>query len=98
MRPIAIGLFLAACLALALLPAAYADGALHPSAAPETARTYPSGTPPCSTTLQACLSGSNNGDSITVLPGTYATGLLVISHSLTLQGAGAPTTTLRANG
>src|SRR5689334_22343781 len=98
MRRIGIGLLLTGCLALALLPAAYADGLRAGIAAPASARTYPGSSAPCNTTLQACLTGSGDGDLITVLPGTYITGLLTISHSLTLQGSGSPTTTLQSNG
>ena len=80
MRRFGIGLILLNALALAILPAAYAEGLFAGGQAPATPRTYP-GASPCGTTLQACLSGSNDGDIITVLPGTYITGLLIISHS-----------------
>ena len=97
MRQIAIGLFLLGVLALVILPAVYADGLLHPSAAPQTTRTYP-GPAPCNTTLQACVSAASNGDVISVTAGTYITNQINITRSIRLQGAGAGSTILQANG
>jgi predicted outer membrane repeat protein len=68
------------------------------AAAPATTRTYPSGSSPCNTTLQACLSGSNPGDVINVAANTYITNQLVITRAITLQGAGPSNTILRADG
>src|SRR5579859_284458 len=85
------------CLAtlLALFAAAVQIGLLAASApaAPATIFNYPSVSAPCNTTLQACVSAANNtGDVVNVAAGTYITGQLVISHAITLQGAGPGTT------
>ena len=53
-----------------------------------TGRTYP-GPAPCDTTLQACISGSADGDSIVIAAGTYLTASLNISRAVSLIGGGA---------
>ncbi len=64
---------------------------------PSTTLTYP-GVPPCNTTLQACVSAANNGDVVNVSANTYITNSLIITHAITLQGAGATSTILQALG
>src|SRR5579859_638847 len=95
------------CLAtlLALFAAAVQIGLLAASApaAPATIFNYPSVSAPCNTTLQACVSAASHaGDVVNVAAGTYITGQLVISHAITLQGAGPGTagssTILRPDG
>src|SRR5947209_5112375 len=88
---------LAGVLALVLVPVAWAEGMLDAPDAPATVRNYP-GSGVCSTTLQACLSGSFAGDVISVATGTYITNQLVITHAIVLQGAGASNTRLGALG
>ena len=66
--------------------------ALTAQAAPAnsaTIRTYPSNTPPCDTTLQACVSGADDGDSIIIAPNTYLTTSLAITKAVSLSGGGA---------
>lgn len=58
-----------------------------------TTRIYPSAL--CNTTLQACIDGSVDGDSIVITAGTYITSI-TLNKAVSLLGAGAPTTTLRA--
>jgi predicted outer membrane repeat protein len=47
-----------------------------------------SGTAPCDTTLQACISASADGDSVLIRPGIYVTASLNITRAVTLSGAG----------
>jgi hypothetical protein len=75
---------------------------LEPLAAPlapeatAVARTYP-GPSPCNTTLQACVSGSVHGDTVNLDAGAYTTSTLVITQAITLQGAGAASTSLQSS-
>lgn len=57
-------------------------------AATATTRAYP-GSTPCNTTLQACISGSLDGDTITLAANTYLTGSLTITRGVSLVGGGA---------
>src|SRR5438105_1512247 len=66
-------------------PAAHAD--------PLTTRVYPSAS--CPSTLQACINGSSNGDSINIQAGTYITSI-TLNKPVTLAGAGSATTILKA--
>jgi hypothetical protein len=50
-----------------------------------TTRTYP-GSAPCNTTLQACITGANAGDTIQILPTGGIDEDLTIAKSLTLTG------------
>lgn len=52
-----------------------------------TTRTYP-GSAPCNTTLQACITGANAGDTIQILPTGGIDEDLTIEKSLTLTSAG----------
>src|SRR5437762_5371054 len=97
MRRIGFAVFLLTVLALALVPALYADGALHASAAPLAVRNFP-GAAPCNTTLAACVSGSNAGDVISVAQGLFLSPLVVISHHLSLQGHGPTLSIVASNG
>ena len=65
---------------------------------PSNTLTYPSVSPPCNTTLQACISAANNGDVVNVLAGTYITNQLIITRAIVLHGAGASSTILQALG
>jgi hypothetical protein len=56
------------------------------SPATATTRTYPS-TPPCSTTLQACLDGSGDGDRIEIVTTAPISENMTIRKSLTVTGA-----------
>jgi hypothetical protein len=58
-------------------------------------RTYPSGVAPCNTTLQACVSGSADGDIVQIAAGTYVTSV-TLDKAVSLLGAGAASTTLSA--
>ena len=97
MNPIAllrlsISTLVALCALVAALfaleqPSAHAD--------PLTTRTYPDTVAPCNTTLQACINGSSNGDSINIQAGTYITSI-TLNKPVTLAGAGSATTILKA--
>ncbi|MEO6062885.1 MAG: hypothetical protein ABIQ99_13185 [Thermoflexales bacterium] len=64
--------------ALVLAPAA--------PAAPVT-RNYPGGAP-CNSTLQACISGSADGDTVVIAANTYLTASLSITRAVNLVGGG----------
>jgi hypothetical protein len=85
-------------LLLGTIPARTARTAAPPEPlAPEAAtlaRTYP-GAAPCNTTLQACVSASVHGDTVNLAAGAYTTNTLVITQAITLQGAGAASTSLQ---
>ncbi|MBI5567613.1 MAG: hypothetical protein HY870_22130 [Chloroflexi bacterium] len=66
----------------------------HVTSAPTATRTYP-GAAPCNTTLQACIDGSIAGDVIYILPGVYVQSF-TLNKAVSLIGAGANTTTLKA--
>ncbi len=55
-----------------------------------TTRTYPS-TPPCSTTLQACLDGSGDGDRIEIVTTAPISETMTIRKSITVTGASGVT-------
>src|SRR5205823_14026799 len=57
-------------------------------------RSYPGGAP-CNTTLQACIDGSANTDSINIAAGSYNTSVTV-NKAVILLGAGAGSTLLQA--
>ena len=57
-------------------------------------RAYP-GAAPCSTTLQACIDGSADGDVINIQAGVYITGT-TLNKAVSLIGAGAASTVLQA--
>ncbi len=61
-----------------------------------TTRTYPTGSAPCNTTLQACIDGSAAGDTINIAAGTFITTAIVVNKSMTLTGAGPSSTILNA--
>ncbi len=53
-------------------------------AAPSFEFTWPSLLPPCNSTLQACVDLTNDGDQITILPGSYTTASITIRRSITV--------------
>jgi len=57
-------------------------------------RPYP-GLAPCNTTLQACIDGSANGDSINIAPGFYNTSV-TLNKAVSLIGAGVGSTFIQA--
>jgi hypothetical protein len=60
-----------------------------PSSASATVHTYPSASPPCNTTLQACIDGASPGDVIRIVTNTPIAEIPIIGKSLTLEaGAG----------
>lgn len=61
--------------------------ALEP-AAPAATRAYP-GAAPCNTTLQACITASADGDTVSILAGTYVTASVNVTRAVSIIGAGA---------
>ncbi len=61
--------------------------ALRVQAAPN-ALTYPSAVAPCNSTLQACVNAVPAGDTLLILPNTYAIPELTIPRAMALQGTG----------
>lgn len=79
---------------------AVAIGVLLTPAIAQPARTTGScvgGRPGCYATLQAALNAASDGDTITILPGTYGGGV-TIDRSVSLVGAGARETTISGGG
>ena len=58
-------------------------------------RSYPDVTPPCNTTLQACINGSSAGDAISIAANVYITSV-TLNKAVSLIGAGAGSTILQA--
>src|SRR5215831_5912152 len=55
----------------------------------------PSNNPPCNTTLQACIDGSNPADRILITVGTFITSV-TLNKAVSLIGAGPSATVLSA--
>lgn len=52
-----------------------------------TTRAYPGLTAPCNTTLQACITGSADGDTVSIAPGLYITAQISIAKAINIIGA-----------
>lgn len=84
-------------IAAAALLAALSFGAGASVTRAASACVNPGGTAGCSSTIQAAVDAAKAGDTITVAAGTYKE-MVTVSKALTLQGAGAATTTIDATG
>jgi hypothetical protein len=74
-----LGLALAATVLLLARPRA--------ALAAPNALSYPSGSAPCDTTLQACINGAAPGDTINIAAGLYVTSV-TLNQAVNLVGAG----------
>lgn len=86
-----------AALLAALIAVTTLGLALRVAAAPLAAvtRTYP-GAAPCNTTLEDCINGSANGDTINIAAGIIITDEIFVGRAITLNGAGPANTILQA--
>lgn len=95
---LSVPILLALCALGAALVVLGGPPVLAQPSAPSALFIYPSATPSCNTTLQACISAANNGDTVLVLAGTYITNQLIINRAITLLGQGANFTKIGALG